>query len=293
MDIKKLIEQEAAKQTKELAAMERRLSRQAMALQRELYEIIRDKFLDSLQRDAKGNLLYNATNINRVNDMVRTWDYFREESFRPEVLNFGKDLLSIVDVEAGYFLALGKEFNIPFEFDKVRDLISKQIGITLDKSPKIIPDSYLDRLLQGSQVQDRVTNVVLENVSAKGSFSKLKGDLETLIVGNEEVNGAMEKYLRTYAYDTFSTVQRSIDLNVADTYGLTCFVYEGGLIKDSRQFCIDHLGQVICQDEIEAIEAQDWQGKNPDVPFVISLGGYNCRHTAMWIPDEAKEYFQE
>ncbi len=103
MDLKKLIESEANKQVKELARMEAKLGRQAMALQRELFDIIRDKFLDSLQRDAAGNLVYNAANLNRINDMVRTWDYFREESFRPEVLNFGKDLLSIVDVEAGYF----------------------------------------------------------------------------------------------------------------------------------------------------------------------------------------------
>ncbi len=172
-------------------------------------------------------------------------------------------------------------------------MISKQIGITLDKKPEIIPGSYLDRLLQGSQIQDKVTNVVLENVSAKGSFARLRDDLQTLIVGNEEVNGAMEKYLRTYAYDSFSVVQRSIDKNLADTYAMNCFVYEGNLIKDSREFCIEHLGKIICRDEIEEIEGQDWAGKNPDIPFELSLGGYNCRHTAMWIPDEAKEYFEE
>ncbi len=102
----------------------------------------------------------------------------------------------------------------------------------------------------------------------------------------------MERYLRTYAYDTFSHVQRAVDLNLADTYGLNCFVYEGNLIKDSRDFCQEHLGQIICRDQFEEIQAEDWAGKNPDVPFEISLGGYNCRHSAMWIPDEAKEFFE-
>lgn len=293
MDLKRLIETEANKQVKALAAMESRLDKQSVKLQKELFELIRDKFLDSLSTDEAGNLLYNASNINRVNDMVKTWQYFQDNAFRPEVLSFGKDLVSIVDMEAGYFMALGKEFGIPMQFDKVRDLIARQVGITLDRTPEIIPGSYLDRLLEGSQVRDKVTNMVLENVSAKASFSKLKNDLSDVILGTDDTNGAMTKYLRTYAYDTFSVVQRTIDLNMADTYGMNCFVYEGNLIKDSREFCIEHLGQVICRDQFEEFEAMDWAGKNPDVPFEVSLGGYNCRHTAMWIPDEAKSYFEK
>lgn len=292
IDLSSLISKESDKQVKALAEMEKRLDKRSVVLQKELYAIIRDKFLDSLSRDEKGKLLYNTSNLNRVNDMAATWEYFRESKMRPEMLEFGKDLMSIVDVEAGYFMALGKEFDIPFEFDKVKELISKQIGLTLDRNPAIIPDSYLDRLLQGSQVQDKVTNIVLENVSAKASFSKLKADLSEVIMGNEEVNGAMTKYLRTYAYDTFSVVQRTVDLNMADTYGMNCFVYEGNLIKDSREFCQQHLGEIICREQFPDFEAQDWQGKNPDVPFEVALGGYNCRHNPMWIPDEAKEYLE-
>lgn len=289
MDLSTLISKESDKQVKALAAMEKRLDKRSIALQRELYALIRDRFLDSLSRDANGKLIYDASNLNRVNNMAATWDYFRESSFRPEVLQFGKDLISIVDVEAGYFMAIGKEFDIPMEFDKVRELIARQVGITLDRNPSIIQGSYLDRLLQGSQVQDKVTNIVLENVSAKASFTKLKGDLSEVILGTEDVNGAMTKYLRTYAYDTFSVVQRTVDLNMADTYGFNCFVYEGNLIKDSREFCQQHLGEIICRDQFPQFEAQDWAGKNPDLPFEVALGGYNCRHNPMWIPDEAKE----
>lgn len=293
MDLTKLIESEANKQIKALAAMEKRLDKRSVALQKELYALIRDRFLDSLARDENGKLLYNASNLNRVNNMVDTWNYFREQSFRPEVVQFGKDLVSIVDVEAGYFMAIGKEFNIPMEFDKVRELIAKQVGITLERNPSVVPGSYLDRLLQGSQVQDKVTNIVLENVSSKASFSKLKRDLSEVIIGTEDVNGAMTKYLRTYAYDTFSVVQRTIDLNMADQYGMNCFVYQGNLIKDSREFCQQHLGEIICRDQFAEFEAMDWAGKNPDAPFEVSLGGYNCRHNPMWIPDEAKPYLEK
>jgi len=293
MDLKTLIEKEANKQVKALAAMESRLDKESIRLQKELFAMIRDKFMDTLSTDADGNLLYNSANINRVNDMVKTWDYFRESKFRPEILSFGKDLVSIVDIEAGYFMALGKEFGIPMEFDKVRDLIAKQVGITLGRSPEIIPGSYLDRLLQASPVRDKVTNMVLENVSAKALFTKLKSDMSDVILGDKNIDGAMTKYLRTYAYDTFSTVQGVIDLNIADTYGMDYFLYEGNLIKDSRCMCIELLGQIIPREMFPDFNAAEWQGKNPDVPFEASKGGYNCRHTLMPLPKEAVSYFGE
>ena len=102
-----------------------------------------------------------------------------------------------------------------------------------------------------------------------------------------------EQYLRTYAYDTFSNVQRSFDLNIADTYQFNSFIYSGDIIKDSREFCIERVNGVYTRDDLAEWSTMDWAGKNWDVPVEISLGGYNCRHTLMWIPDEAVEYFKE
>ena len=293
MDLKDLIESESAKQVKAIAALEKKLGANAAKLQKELYALIRDKFMDSLARDPAGNLLYTAENLNRVNNMVNVWEYYQQTALRPEIIELGKDLLSVVDIEEGYFAALGKKFDITFEFDKVRDLISKQVGITLGRTPEIIKGSYLDRLADASQVRDKITDIVLENVSGRSSVQALKSTLSEVIQGAEGVNGAMERYMHTYAYDSFTNVQRAVDLHTADAYGFNCFVYSGSLIKDSRDFCIEHLGEVICRDQFEEFEAMDWQGKNPDVPFEISLGGYNCRHVARWIPDEGKKYFEK
>ena len=293
MSLQTIIDQEAKKQAKAIAALEAKFGRKVAGLQKVLHDLIRDRFLDSLARDEAGYLLYNVSNVNRVNNMVKTWEYFQEKHLRPEILQFGKDLLALTDVSTGYYLALGKEYDLTLKFEKTLEIISKQIGITLDKTPKIIPGSYLDRLLDAAQVRDKVINVVLENVAGKAAFTDLKAQLSEVIKGSKEVNGAMEKYMRTYAYDTVTQVQRSFDKSMADNYKMNCFVYEGGLIKESRPFCIEHLGKTICRAEIEELDKQRvdpdkaWKGANPDVPFEISLGGYNCRHRAMWIPDEA------
>lgn len=291
-DIKKIIEKEAAKQVEALAAMEAKLGKEAVRLQTELYRELVDKYLDALQTDEAGNILYNAKNLGYVNDLNKTWQTFQDKHYLPVINDFAKDLLSIVDIEATYFNAIGKAFDLDIAMEKTTDLISKQIGIDL-KTGKLIEDSYLYRLAEGSQVKDDIANLVLQNISAKSSFRDLKDSLQTLVEGDETTNGAMQQYLRTYAYDTFANVQRSVDLNIADTYQFNSFIYSGDIIKDSREFCIERVNGIFTRDDLAEWSTMDWKGKNWDVPVEISLGGYNCRHTLMWIPDEAVEYFKE
>lgn len=285
--MRKTIEKEAQKQIDALAKMESAMGKEAVRLQQELYKLLVEKYVSSLATDSSGKILFNAANIARANDISKVWSEFQRKQYQPFVMDFAKDLLSIVDIESGYFLAMGKEFDIAINFSKTAELISKQLGID-PVTGKIIDDSYLYRLLDGSQVKDNVTNFVLQNVSAKSSFADLREGLGTLIKGDETVNGEMQRYLRTYAYDTFAQTQRAVDLNIADTYGFNSFVYSGDIIKDTREFCAERAGGVFSREELEEWQTLDWQGKNPDVPVEISLGGYNCRHTLMWIPDEAK-----
>ena len=248
-DLKKIIEEEALKQLKAIEAMETAFNSEAIRLQKELYQLLLDKFIESLATDESGNLLFNTKNISRVNDLNATWAAFQEQHYRPAVIEFAKELISIVDIEAGYFLAVGKEFDIAMNFAGTTELISKQIGIDI-ATETITEGSYLDRLLQGSQVRNQVADLVLQNVSAKTSFTDLKKSLETLVRGDETTNGAMQQYLRTYAYDTFSNVQAAIDLNIADTYKFNWFTYSGDIIPTTRPFCRDHLNGVYNREDI-------------------------------------------
>lgn len=63
----------------------------------------------------------------------------------------------------------------------------------------------------------------------------------------------------------------------ADELGLTSFVYYGSIIRDSRNFCVEHANQVFTEEEARALWQQDWQGKSGNDPF-LDRGGYNCRH---------------
>ncbi len=103
--------------------------------------------------------------------------------------------------------------------------------------------------------------------------------------------------LRRYAYqqvhDGLMQFNGSFTQAKAQEAGLTHYEYFGSLVRDSRQHCKDHIGQVLSTDEIRQIWANEsWQGKAPGDPFVVR-GGYNCRHHFMpvdpdWYGDEAQ-----
>lgn len=69
----------------------------------------------------------------------------------------------------------------------------------------------------------------------------------------------------------------------AKEYGYTKFRYEGGLIADSRDFCIERDGQEFWMEEGERWNELEWKGKIPGVDFFVQIGGFQCRHWLVYI----------
>jgi hypothetical protein len=63
----------------------------------------------------------------------------------------------------------------------------------------------------------------------------------------------------------------------ADELGLTKYIYYGSIIRDSRDFCVEHVNKVFTEEEARALWQREWQGKSGSDPF-LDRGGYNCRH---------------
>ena len=63
----------------------------------------------------------------------------------------------------------------------------------------------------------------------------------------------------------------------ADQIGLTSFIYYGSIIRDSRDFCVEHANKIFTEEEARDLWQSEWQGKSGSDPF-LDRGGYNCRH---------------
>ncbi len=64
------------------------------------------------------------------------------------------------------------------------------------------------------------------------------------------------------------------------------FLFSGGLILDSREFCKKRAGKIFTRKQVEAWQKLSWKGKIPDADVFMVLGGWNCRHILSPVSDE-------
>ena len=115
----------------------------------------------------------------------------------------------------------------------------------------------------------------------KGSIS---GQLPNLRELSAAVSDSLESRLPSDLNTQLAAFQRTVSLQKAEDLGLNYFLYAGGLIKTSREFCIERAGKVF-----SVAEAKNWDN-GQDLPVIPYLGGYNCRHTMVFMDlEKAKE----
>ena len=279
-------------QARFIADIEAKYAQEAVRLQKRLMTYLNEDLMSRLDI-SNGQILNNQYNYNVIYDFETLWDEYSRGYFTPTIRNIANDALKVTSLSNPYFKELGLTgSNAVKLFNAATKNVELMMGIErADGVMRFIKGGYMDRLLQGAEVKDSVMSILADSVSVKTDFKELLTTMRGAVEGSAEVDGAMQRYFRGYVYDTFTGVQAAYDNYVSEAAGMDYFVYAGTEIKSTREFCRDHLNQVYHRDDIAEFEAQDWGGKNPDVPFVISRGGYNCRHSLRWIPDELVETF--
>ena len=82
--------------------------------------------------------------------------------------------------------------------------------------------------------------------------------------------------------DVVVTTDAAYGIYIMRDAGVERFVYAGGTVSNTREFCRAHNNKTYSEAEIRKIwSSQTWGGKRPGDPFV-TRGGYNCRH--YWVP---------
>jgi hypothetical protein len=114
------------------------------------------------------------------------------------------------------------------------------------------------------------------------SLKELRDQLQSVVVDK----GLAQKYYKRWTHDIYSQYERVAANEVRITLGLRFAVYQGGLIRDSRSFCIQRNDKCYSENEIKKWKNLNWIGK-PESGYdaITDLGGYNCRHRLDWISD--------
>ena len=117
----------------------------------------------------------------------------------------------------------------------------------------------------------------------------MKGELQD-ILGLKERSGVLNKYYRQFLYDNIMQFDRIVSNMFAEQNGLKYFIYDGGLIDTSREFCIHRNGLLFNSENIDDWASDPTLPATPNYVPINDMGSYGCRHYPTWVTDEkAKE----
>jgi len=162
-------------------------------------------------------------------------------------------------------------------------LVEKMIGFV---DGKIIRKGFLYNLGQMSSLRSSFHNYIIKSIASSQKVNLFLRNAKPLFVSEGKTRSAFSNYYMKYAYDSVAQAMNSISLYIADKNELTHFLYAGSLVPKSRQFCIDHVGQVFSREDAKRFNEESWNGKIEGVDFLIVAGGWKCMHHIQWLPNE-------
>lgn len=237
-----------------------------------LFSRLRD-LLDDMDT-AAGAILFTPENIDRLNAITNT--LVNEDLMQGE---YGDALREYL-----------REFARQGELDD--QLVEKVIGRFTAKPAWKATIKEAQRItlskLGANGIDQAFTEPIREQLLAAITNGVSKGkamdNLREFILGSDEVQPRLVRHVRQIAYDAFAFTDRAYMNAVTKDLGLDFYEYAGGLIRDSRPFCVERAGKIFHRSEIEQWATLDWKGRTrgtDDSTIWTYAGGYNCQHVFM------------
>ena len=212
----------------------------------------------------------------------------------------------LTEIGSEYFKLVLNE-DMLSRFDKVVNATVNKMNLRIGlRDGKSIKGGFLDSIVKDQTASTIIKNYVGKSVTGQVDSKEFIKGLSKLVTGDEKA-GLMERQYQRYAYDLYQQYDRAYNTSLAQEFDMRYFLYQGGLIEDSRDFCVAHNNKVWSVDE-----AADWDRWMPymgdypegyeikqkdiyDIPSylgypgyqpLVDFGGYNCRHGIGFISDE-------
>jgi len=244
-----------------------------------------DEFINILFSDYLSNfyvddqIIKNTSgNYIKANELNNQFNEAYNAFIAPFLVWYGKKLLEGGKYAVDYFNSIGVKATI----DDVKYL-SNRLGLD---GNKIIKGSFLWNLGQLGEIRQRMQDLVLNAIASSQKLNVLVRNIKPLFKSTTKKRSALAKYYLKYAYDPVMQTLNSTSYKLARQYGYTKFIYKGGIIEKSRDFCIERDGNEYTLEQGKEWNNLDWKGKIQDIDFFIQLGGYSCRHYLQFIKEE-------
>jgi hypothetical protein len=245
------------------------------------------------------NRLYNRLVLTLKNIEVDSSGYILQSSANRKVLNQAVTNINEAFAESsGYSAAIEKHLEIIPSIDKLNNVYFESIssGFTPNKNfikslqkqtITSLENSLLNEGLQ-SQVKGPLVDILNRNINSGGSFNGFLQEVRDYVKGSEKVDGRLLSYTKGITKDALSIYARTYQQSITSDLGLKWYLYAGGIMDKSREFCIERAGNYYHEDEIKQWPKLDWQGKmkgTTESSIFYYVAGHNCIHQLIAVHD--------
>lgn len=241
------------------------------ALQNDLHNQLLS-ILKGLELDSGGYILQSTANrrlLNKADDKIN--EIFRSDLYVAAVTNYVNVVPKIDLQNVKYFQDIKTNFQSNRVF--LKNLQADAIA-TVEKF--ILRDGLK------AQVINPLSQILSQNINTGGQFSGFLDQIRNFIVGFPEVEGRAMRYTRVYLRDILFQYSRSYQESITSDLGLDWYLFAGGLIDTSRDFCIERAGKFFHRSEIEKWADLSWKGKIAGTTassIFVFVGGHACSHS--------------
>lgn len=234
--------------------------------------------LKSLEVDDQGYIKQNATNRKIIREAQSKFDeVLHGGSYTNAVERHVAIIPEINALNELYFQGIKESFTANKNFLKA---LQTQ---TIKNINQIVLQDGLK-----AQIQIPLNQILEQNISTGGSFTGMLEQVRNHIVGTADTDGKLLRYSKTYLRDTLFQYSRAFQESVTADLGLVWYMYAGGIVEKTREFCLERTGQFFHRLEVESWAEQDWKGKIPgttESSIFVLLGGYSCNHSLIPVSD--------
>lgn len=271
--------------------------RELNSAERLLFAKLINRLADELEASQDGRIASRKGFVSLGKAVDQVFDAVEEQNLDRMGRNMARDIKTVVNIGAEYYKSVQrrpKGGSFKEIHQTVMHLMRQRLGI--DQEDGVVANGYLDQLFATQAARDETKKMVEKAVRSGIPMNKLERQLRVKIQGSRTTAGVLEKHLGGFVLDTYQKADSITNNEFGKRLGMRYFIYSGGLIETSREFCRKKNGKVYSTQEAE----RDWpkdktlprtsaereSGVLTDYVPLEDRGRWRCRHRLLYISEE-------
>jgi hypothetical protein len=256
------------------------------ATQRQIFDrvVLLVKKLDVSSDGTIKNSVANIRLLQQINKEIL--DTVMTDQYKKKILDFTSTYEKVAGLQNQYLSTVFSTFK---PGPVLKELTKASIDITYDQ----LGESGLS-----NDLANEIKTILTTNIQTGASYSQMTDQLRTAIIGNDQVDGALVRYAKTYTTDSINQFSAVYNRQVTSDFKAEWFRYVGSNRETTRPFC-EHLTEKdqgyfnikevpgfldgkVGDDSVELYDKTGLpqgmkEGTNQDTFFTLR-GGWNCNH---------------